>query len=207
MRMLPTFVRLAAVVCLALALCACQQGAAESEKPIPYPIPEDSPFAGIQPGWSAKQVREALGKPTSTRTFVVGMGSYVSFIGGDKDFRAEDFYKGQGRIVYAGSSKMSPSQYGAIRIIYNEEESGYADKVTYPDGPHNKLEPEPKAPSRPAKKRSAKRAEPASAKSASPSPAAPAKPAASPAEPATPAPAPAKPAAPASSNDDPLSGL
>lgn len=191
--------RLAAVFCLTLALCACQQGYSESEAPIPYPIPSSSPFARVQPGWTMKQVRETIGNPTDTRTYTTGMASYVPFLSGDSDYRAEDFYKGQGYIVYAGNSEMGLQSYGVLRIIYNDEESGHADKVAYPDGPHNRPKPEPAPASRPtatAKKRPAKRA-PASSPAVSRSPA-----------PARPAPAPAPaPAAKPSANDDPLSGL
>lgn len=212
MRTVSASFRLAAALCLCLALCACKKDSAESEAPIPYPVPVSSPFAKIQPGWTMKQVRETIGNPTDTRTYTTGMASYVPFLSGDSDYRAEDFYKGQGRIVYAGSSDMGLQSYGVLRILYNEEESGYADKVAYPDGPHNKPKPAPAPTSRPAAgKRPARQPAPAaspntvsspSATSASP---APAQPAPTPTPP-VPAPVPA-PAAPPAANDDPLSGL
>ncbi len=209
MRTVFVFLRLTTAVCLTLALCACQKDTVGSEAPIPYPIPASSPFAKIQPGWPMKKVRDTIGNPTDTRTYTTGMASYVPFLSGDSDYRAEDFYKGQGRIVYAGNSDMGLQSYGVLRIIYDEEESGYADKVAYPDGPHNKPKPAPAPASRPAaKKRPARQAsQGAGTPAAIPTPAKAAQPSAPGASPApAPAPVPA-PTTPPVANDDPLSGL
>ena len=157
MRIVSALLRVTLVVCLAAALCACQKSSAEPEVPIPYPVPASSPFAKIQPDWTMKQVRETIGAPQDTRTFTTGMATYAPFLSGSTDYRAEDFYKGQGRIIYAGSADMGLQSYRVLQILYSEEESGNADKVAYPDGPHNKPKPAPAPVKRaPAQKRPVK---------------------------------------------------
>lgn len=121
-----------------LALCACPKKNPDSEFPVPYAIPSSSPFSKIKLGWTMRQVRETIGPPTDTRTYTAGLTSYLPIYSGDTGYRADEHYKGHGFIVYAGSSDTGIQSYQVLRIVYNEEESGYADKSAYPDGPHNK---------------------------------------------------------------------
>ena len=140
------FFRVFWILGLALALCSCVKNGSESGPSAPVPIPATSPFATIQTGWTMEQAQKILGASTSTRTYIEGMGAYMQIFAGKDAYRAEALYKGQGRIIYGGSQEMSIQSYTVLEVLYNEEESGYFDKSTYPDGPLNRpvLTSEPK---------------------------------------------------------------
>lgn len=81
-------------------------------------------FSKLQFGMGQKEVMDTVGPPTDQKTYVTGKAWIPFYFGGDR-WRHEMFYKGEGRLVFAGGSGYGQVGY-LLKIIVDPKESGYA---------------------------------------------------------------------------------
>ena len=82
-----------------------------------------SKFTQIQIGMPMKQVMDIVGTPTDQGAYITGKAFIPFFFGSDR-YRHELVYKGQGRLIFAGSSGFDTNAH-LIWIIHSANESGY----------------------------------------------------------------------------------
>ena len=82
-----------------------------------------SKFTRLQIGMSRQQVLDIVGQPTDQGAYVTGKAWIPFFFGADR-YRHELAYKGQGRLVFAGSGGFDSNAH-LIWIIHNASDSGY----------------------------------------------------------------------------------
>jgi hypothetical protein len=82
-----------------------------------------SKFAQLQIGMPMRQVLDILGPPTDQGAYVTGKAFIPFFFGSDR-YRHEVVYKGQGRLIFAGSSGFDSNAH-LIWIIHSANETGY----------------------------------------------------------------------------------
>jgi hypothetical protein len=87
-------------------------------------LPAGHKFAKLQFGMGQKEVMDTVGHPTDQKTYVTGKAWIPFYFGGDR-WRHEMFYKGDGRLVFAGGSGYGQVGY-LLKIIVDPKESGYA---------------------------------------------------------------------------------
>ena len=80
-------------------------------------------FTQLQIGMSAKQVTDILGPPTDQGAYITGK-AWIPFYFGSDRYRHELAYKGQGRLIFAGSAGFDSNSH-LIWIIHNANDSGY----------------------------------------------------------------------------------
>ena len=95
----------------------------KTEEKIIGNIPSGSPFSKIEIGMSIKQVHDIIGEPTDTKNYVTGKAFIPFYYGSDRS-RLENFYKGQGRLIFTGSG-IGGSNFKLHTIIYDSSENGY----------------------------------------------------------------------------------
>jgi outer membrane protein assembly factor BamE (lipoprotein component of BamABCDE complex) len=86
------------------------------------PVP-GSKFSQLQIGMPLKQVTDIVGTPSDQGAYVTGKAFIPFFFGSDR-YRYEVVYKGQGRLVFAGSSGFDSNAH-LIWIIHSANEQGY----------------------------------------------------------------------------------
>ncbi len=82
-----------------------------------------SKFTRLQIGMSLGQARDLVGQPTDQGAHVTGKAFIPFFYGSDR-YRYEMVYKGQGRLIFAGSSGYDSNAH-LIWIIHSAAEQGY----------------------------------------------------------------------------------
>lgn len=82
-----------------------------------------SKFTRLQIGMSRQQVLDIVGQPTDQGAYITGKAFIPFFFGSDR-YRHELAYKGQGRLIFAGSSGFDSNAH-LIWIIHSASESGY----------------------------------------------------------------------------------
>jgi hypothetical protein len=82
-----------------------------------------SKFSQLKIGMPMKQVMDIVGQPTDQGAYVTGKAFIPFFFGGDR-YRHELVYKGQGRLIFAGSAGFDTSA-SLIWIIHSAAEQGY----------------------------------------------------------------------------------
>jgi hypothetical protein len=82
-----------------------------------------SKFTRLQIGMTAKQVMDLIGPPTDQGAYITGKAFIPFFYGSDR-YRHELAYKGQGRLIFAGSAGFDTSAH-LIWIIHAANDSGY----------------------------------------------------------------------------------
>ena len=82
-----------------------------------------SKFTQVQIGMPLKQVTDIVGTPTDQGAYVTGKAFIPFFFGSDR-YRHEVVYKGQGRLIFAGSSGFDSNAH-LIWIIHSANEQGY----------------------------------------------------------------------------------
>lgn len=82
-----------------------------------------SKFTQLQIGMPLKQVTDIVGTPTDQGAYVTGKAFIPFFFGSDR-YRHEVVYKGQGRLIFAGSSGFDSNAH-LIWIIHSANEQGY----------------------------------------------------------------------------------
>jgi hypothetical protein len=72
---------------------------------------------------SAKQAMDIVGQPTDQGAYVTGK-AWIPFYFGSDRYRYEMAYKGQGRLIFAGSSGFDSNAH-LIWIIHSASDTGY----------------------------------------------------------------------------------
>ena len=80
-------------------------------------------FNQLKIGMSAKQVMDIVGQPTDQGAYVTGK-AFIPFYFGSDRYRYEMAYKGQGRLIFAGSSGFDSNAH-LIWIIHAASDTGY----------------------------------------------------------------------------------
>jgi hypothetical protein len=80
-------------------------------------------FAQLQIGMSRAQVLDIVGQPNDQGAYITGRAFIPFFFGADR-YRHELAYKGQGRLIFAGSGGFDSNAH-LIWIIHNATDSGY----------------------------------------------------------------------------------
>ena len=117
------------LVSLTLGLGACAKKAPEPEpahapeaRAYPPP-PANSKLAKVQVGMSAREVENILGPPTDESAYVTGK-AFIPFYYGKDRWRRAYFYKGVGRVVFAGEGGFSQNAR-VERVEYDLSEPGH----------------------------------------------------------------------------------
>ena len=82
-----------------------------------------SKFTQLQIGMSTKQVMDLVGTPTDQGAYMTGK-AWIPFYFGSGRHRHELAYKGQGRLIFAGSSGFDSNAH-LIWIIHAANDTGY----------------------------------------------------------------------------------
>jgi len=80
-------------------------------------------FTQLKIGMSAKQAMDIVGQPTDQGAYVTGK-AWIPFYFGSDRYRYEMAYKGQGRLIFAGSSGFDSNAH-LIWIIHAANDTGY----------------------------------------------------------------------------------
>ena len=80
-------------------------------------------FTRLQIGMSAKQAIDIVGQPTDQGAYVTGK-AWIPFYFGSDRYRYEMAYKGQGRLIFAGSAGFDSNAH-LIWIIHAASDTGY----------------------------------------------------------------------------------
>jgi hypothetical protein len=86
--------------------------------------PADSPLAKVQVGMSPREVESLIGPPSDENAYATGKAFIPWYFGRDRSRRAY-FYKGLGRVVFAGSGGFG-ANYKVSRVEYDPKEPGRA---------------------------------------------------------------------------------
>jgi hypothetical protein len=85
---------------------------------------QGSPFPKVQIGMGMRQVMDICGPPSDQGAYVTGKAWIPFYFGSDRN-RYELFYKGWGRLIFAGGSVGNYSGGNLIWVINSSHESGY----------------------------------------------------------------------------------
>jgi hypothetical protein len=107
---------------VALAACAHRSPEPAPEQKMATPPPANSPMAKVQIGMSPREVETILGPPQDENAYMTGKAFIPFFYGRDR-WRRAYFYKGLGRVVFAGSGGFSQSAH-VTRVEYDPTEDG-----------------------------------------------------------------------------------
>ena len=86
------------------------------------PPPRNSPLAKVEVGMSVRDVESLLGPPNDESAYVTGKAFIPFYFGPDRTRRAY-YYRGLGRVVFAGSGG-SGASWHVERVEYDPNESG-----------------------------------------------------------------------------------
>jgi len=81
-------------------------------------------FSQLQIGMGIRQVVDIVGPPTDQGAYITGKAFIPFYFGSDRN-RFELFYKGRGRLIFAGGAVGNPSGGNLIWIINSATEPGY----------------------------------------------------------------------------------
>ncbi len=82
-----------------------------------------SKFSQLKIGMPMKQVMDLAGQPTDQGAYITGK-AFIPFFWGSDRYRHELVYKGQGRLIFAGSAGFDTSA-SLVWIIHSAAEQGY----------------------------------------------------------------------------------
>ncbi len=82
-----------------------------------------SKFTQLKIGMSAKEAMDIAGQPTDQGTYITGK-AWIPFYFGSDRYRYEMAYKGQGRLIFAGSAGFDFNSH-LIWIIHSAADTGY----------------------------------------------------------------------------------
>jgi len=119
--------RVVVAVLAGLLVVACaKQGPQPQQAATPRysPPPASSPLAKVQVGMTQREVQNILGPPTDENAYITGKAFIPWYFGRDRH-RIAYFYKGMGRVVFAGGGGFST--IGRVsRVEYDPNEPGRA---------------------------------------------------------------------------------
>jgi hypothetical protein len=111
------------VMMVVVGVAACAKRAPEAAPEQKFaPPPASSPLAKVQVGMSAREVETILGPPQDENAYMTGKAFIPFFYGRDR-WRRAYFYKGLGRVVFAGSGGFSQSAH-VQHVEYDPTEDG-----------------------------------------------------------------------------------
>jgi hypothetical protein len=115
--------------CLTIALSACATQTSKSGEPgattagaVP---PPSSPLSKIKDGMRMKEVTDILGAPSDQNSYMTGK-AFIPWYFGDDARRTSYYYKGIGRVVFAGGNVFGGGGGEVIRVDYDPTENGIA---------------------------------------------------------------------------------
>jgi len=113
------------VLLLTVAVGACAHREPEPAPPrsVGTPPPANTKLAKVQVGMSAREVENILGPPTDENAYVTGKAFIPWYFGSDR-WRRAYFYRGLGRVVFAGSGGFSQNAH-VERVEYDPNEPGH----------------------------------------------------------------------------------
>jgi hypothetical protein len=108
-----------------LIACAAQR-AAEPDRPTRAAVapPASSPLAKVEVGMTPREVENVLGPPTDENQYLTGK-AFIPFYFGQDRWRRAYFYRGLGRVVFAGGGGFSMNAH-VDRVEYDPNEPGRA---------------------------------------------------------------------------------
>jgi hypothetical protein len=119
------------VVALGVAGCADKRSAspqperqAQSEAKYPPP-PSSSPLAKVQQGMTEPQVAAILGVPDDSKAYITGK-AFIPFYYGPDQSRFACYYKGKGRVIFAGGNQWGAGRGKVVQVEYDPSEDGIA---------------------------------------------------------------------------------
>ena len=115
------------ILLLTIGLGACAHREPAPDRPtrvVGTPPPANSPLAKVQVGMSPREVENLIGPPTDENAYTTGKAFIPWYFGRDR-WRRAYFYKGMGRVVFAGSGGFSQSAH-VTRVDYDPNEPGRA---------------------------------------------------------------------------------
>ena len=102
-----------------LGSCASSGGSGSSAQQVEVPVPSSSPLAKIELGMNDTQVRNAIGNPDNSKSYMTGK-AWIPFYFGPDTTRSDWMYTGVGRVVF------SRNQYSGglkvIKLLHNPSE-------------------------------------------------------------------------------------
>ena len=109
-----------------VALVACAHREPEPAAPMhaTAPPPAGSALAKVQVGMSPREVEGVLGPPSAENAYITGK-AFIPFFYGEDRWRRAYFYRGQGRVVFAGGGGFSQNAR-VTRVEYDPAEPGRA---------------------------------------------------------------------------------
>lgn len=121
-----SMLRLLLIGTLAAGLGACANHGSKPAEPARTfaPAPAGSPLSKVQVGMTEQEVRAVLGPPSQENEYVTGKAFIPWYFGPDRSRRAY-FYKGMGRVVFAGGKGFNRTGH-VQRVEYDPSEPGYA---------------------------------------------------------------------------------
>jgi hypothetical protein len=105
--------------------CAAQDPGAAVPAESAAAIPADSPLAKLEPGMRIQEVINILGAPTDQNAYATGK-AWIPWYFGDDARRTSYYYKGMGRVVFAGGNVFGGGGGNVLRVDYDPSESGVA---------------------------------------------------------------------------------
>jgi hypothetical protein len=122
-----SWIVLAVVLAVGLAGCARrapEEGRAQGAERVATPPPASSPLAKVQTGMSQREVQNLIGPPSDEKQYITGKAFIPWYFGPDRS-RSAYYYKGQGRVIFAGGSVGNMT--GKVTSVeYDPNESGHA---------------------------------------------------------------------------------
>ena len=123
-------ISIAAAVLLLFAACAGETHGLRGSGPelVSPPPPAGSPLAKVRLGMTYKQVREILASPNDENSYPTGK-AFIPFYFANDARRSTWYYKGMGRVVFAGGNVFGgPGNGEVVRVDYDPSETGLAPR-------------------------------------------------------------------------------
>jgi len=109
---------------LGLGACARREPEPEPARAVTPPPPANSKLAKVKVGMTPREVENILGPPTDENAYVTGK-AFIPFYYGEDRWRRAYFYKGVGRVVFAGSGGFSQNAR-VEHVEYDPNEAGHS---------------------------------------------------------------------------------
>jgi hypothetical protein len=103
---------------------APEEGRAQGSERVAAPPPASSPLAKVQTGMSQREVQNLIGPPSDEKQYITGKAFIPWYFGPDRS-RSAYYYKGQGRVIFAGGS-VGNMTGKVVGVEYDPNESGRA---------------------------------------------------------------------------------
>jgi hypothetical protein len=113
---------LVGTMAVGLAACAKDGPSPEDSAVRATPPPAGSPLAKVQVGMSQREVENLIGAPQDENAYVTGKAFIPWYYGGDRH-RVAYYYKGMGRVIFAGGGGFSGTST-VSRVEYDPNEPG-----------------------------------------------------------------------------------